>query len=80
MRRFLIFLINFYKRNISPLKPKCCRFEPSCSSYAIEAIQVHGAFKGSALAFYRILRCNPLCKGGFDPVPQKKSKNKNKPL
>jgi len=78
--KFLILLIDFYKKSISPLKPKCCRFEPSCSSYAIEAIRVHGALKGSALAAYRILRCNPLCKGGYDPVPEKKSKNKDKPL
>lgn len=49
-----------------------CRFRPTCSQYAIEAIRVHGAFKGFYLAFFRILRCNPFCKGGYDPVPPKK--------
>ena len=51
-----------------------CRFQPTCSEYAIEAIQVHGVFKGFFLAVYRILRCNPFCKGGYDPVPPKKEK------
>ncbi len=74
MSRLLIGLINLYKKGISPLNPRCCRFEPSCSSYAIEAISRHGAFKGTALAAWRILRCNPFCKGGYDPVPEKKSR------
>lgn len=51
-----------------------CRFHPTCSQYAIEAIRVHGIFKGSYFAIFRILRCNPFCKGGFDPVPPKKEK------
>ncbi|MBR4072513.1 MAG: membrane protein insertion efficiency factor YidD [Clostridia bacterium] len=72
MSNLLIKLINFYRRNISPLKRSCCRFEPTCSAYAIEAIRLHGAFKGSLLAAYRILRCNPLCRGGYDPVPEPK--------
>ena len=70
--RLIIGAIKFYKRCISPRKIPCCRFTPSCSQYAIEAITVHGVFKGCALALWRILRCNPLCKGGYDPVPQKK--------
>ena len=49
--------------------PPSCRFQPTCSQYAIEAIQKHGALKGGALAFWRILRCNPFSKGGYDPVP-----------
>lgn len=75
MSTILIKLIRFYQRNISPAKIPCCRFIPTCSNYAIEAIKVHGAFKGSLLAIWRILRCNPLCKGGYDPVPEKKTKN-----
>ncbi|MBO5200995.1 MAG: membrane protein insertion efficiency factor YidD [Clostridia bacterium] len=74
MSNLLIRLIRFYQKNISPTKLPCCRFEPTCSAYAIEAIRVHGAFKGALLAIYRILRCNPLCKGGYDPVPPKKEK------
>ncbi|MBR5222804.1 MAG: membrane protein insertion efficiency factor YidD [Clostridia bacterium] len=72
MKRLLIFLIRFYQKNISPLKISCCRFTPTCSQYGIEAISTHGAFKGMALTFWRILRCNPFCKGGYDPVPEKK--------
>lgn len=51
----------------------CCRFTPTCSQYAIEAITTHGALKGSILSLKRILRCHPLCKGGYDPVPEKKN-------
>ena len=76
MSKILIKLIRFYQKNISPLKIPCCRFTPTCSAYAIEAIQVHGAIKGSALALWRILRCNPFCRGGYDPVPQS-PKNEN---
>lgn len=76
MKRLLVKFINFYRKNISPAKPPCCRFYPTCSGYAIEAIETHGAFKGTFMALYRILRCNPLCKGGYDPVPLKKPKNR----
>ncbi|MCQ2448602.1 MAG: membrane protein insertion efficiency factor YidD [Clostridia bacterium] len=76
MGKCLIRLIRFYQKAISPRKIACCRFTPSCSAYAIEAIEVHGAFKGSALAVWRLLRCHPFCKGGFDPVPAKKQKRK----
>lgn len=69
-------IIKFYRRAISPLKMPSCRFTPTCSQYAIEAIDLHGALKGSALAFWRILRCNPFCKGGYDPVPPKKAKKR----
>ena len=72
MRKLFITLIKFYQKNISPRKISCCRFTPTCSAYAIEAIEIHGAFKGALLSLYRILRCNPLCKGGYDPVPPKK--------
>lgn len=68
-------LVRFYRKNISPLSPPKCRFSPTCSAYALEALEVHGAFKGSCLALWRLLRCNPFSKGGYDPVPpRKKSK------
>lgn len=72
MRKLLIFLVRFYQKAISPTKAPCCRFYPTCSSYAVEAIETHGAVKGTILAIYRLLRCSPLCKGGYDPVPLKK--------
>ena len=65
----LIQPIRFYQRFISPLKPPMCRFTPSCSQYAIEAIRKHGPFKGLALAVWRIIRCNPWGGSGYDPVP-----------
>lgn len=68
MKKILISMIRFYKKFISPLKKPCCRFYPSCSVYAIEAITKHGAVKGSFMATKRILKCNPFCKGGYDPV------------
>lgn len=61
-------LIKFYQKRISPLKKPCCRFYPTCSAYALEAIEKKGVLKGSAMAIWRILRCNPFCKGGYDPV------------
>jgi len=69
MKRFLIALVRSYKKYISPLLPPSCRFTPTCSEYAVEALSKHGALKGSLLAIWRILRCNPFCKGGYDPVP-----------
>ena len=65
----LILPIRFYQKFISPLKPPSCRFTPTCSQYAIEAIRKHGPFKGFALAVWRILRCNPWGGSGYDPVP-----------
>ncbi|MFR5906663.1 MAG: membrane protein insertion efficiency factor YidD, partial [[Ruminococcus] torques] len=64
----------FYQKHISPCKSPCCRFYPTCSSYALEAFEIHGFFKGLLLSVWRILRCNPFCKGGYDPVPEKKKK------
>jgi len=70
MRHVLVRLIDGYRRFVSPLLPPLCRFEPSCSAYGREAILRHGALKGSLLAAWRILRCNPFCRGGrYDPVP-----------
>ncbi|HPD33621.1 MAG TPA: membrane protein insertion efficiency factor YidD [Bacteroidota bacterium] len=70
MKKILIELIKLYKKFISPALPPSCRFYPTCSSYAIEAIDKHGIFYGSALSIWRILRCNPFNKGGIDPVPE----------
>ena len=70
MKHILIALIRFYRRSISPYTPSCCKFSPTCSAYALEAIRKHGALKGGWLAFRRLLRCNPFYKGDyFDPVP-----------
>ena len=68
-KRMLLWLIRFYRRSVSPMHRPCCRFIPTCSQYALEAIEKYGAVKGGFLALRRILRCNPLCKGGYDPVP-----------
>ncbi|MBQ1255987.1 MAG: membrane protein insertion efficiency factor YidD [Clostridia bacterium] len=65
----MLMLIRFYKREISPLLPPCCRFTPTCSEYAMQAVEKYGALKGGYLALRRILRCNPFHKGGYDPVP-----------
>jgi len=71
MSKILIALIVFYQKYISPLKPATCRFYPSCSDYAIQAIQKHGFYKGTFLALRRILKCHPYHAGGYDPVPDK---------
>jgi hypothetical protein len=68
VKSFLLFLLKFYKKNISPALPKSCRFYPTCSEYAFDAINKYGVLKGSIKAIYRILRCNPFNKGGYDPV------------
>ena len=74
MKYIFIFFIKLYRKFISPLKKPSCRFTPTCSQYAAEAIRVHGACKGFFLALFRLLRCNPLFKGGYDPVPEKQHK------
>ncbi len=74
MKGLLIRLIRFYRSAISPKKPAMCRYIPTCSEYGLTAIERFGAFKGGALTLWRILRCNPLSKGGYDPVPEKKEK------
>ena len=68
-KRLLILPIRFYQRFISPMLPPACRFTPTCSQYAVEAIQKHGALKGLYLAIRRILRCHPWGGSGYDPVP-----------
>ena len=69
MTRFVLAAIRFYQRRISPHTMPACRFQPTCSHYAYTAIQRFGLCKGGRLALWRILRCNPFCKGGHDPVP-----------
>lgn len=64
-----VVLIKLYKLVISPVLPNACRFYPTCSQYAIEALTRHGLFKGGFLSVKRILRCHPFCDGGYDPVP-----------
>ena len=69
MKKLLITLIKWYRKYISPMKRTKCPYIPSCSEYGLEAIEKYGAIKGSLLAAWRILRCNPFSKGGYDPVP-----------
>ncbi|MBR3687648.1 MAG: membrane protein insertion efficiency factor YidD [Lentisphaeria bacterium] len=73
IRELVILPFRLYRRWISPLFPPCCRFTPTCSQYAIEAVRIHGILRGLALTSWRILRCNPWCRGGYDPVPPKHS-------
>jgi putative membrane protein insertion efficiency factor len=69
IRRLLVLLVRLYQRAVSPLLPPACRFHPSCSSYAVGALERHGALKGSWLAARRLARCHPFHPGGIDPVP-----------
>lgn len=75
MKAVLLRIIRFYRKHISVHLPPMCRYYPTCSVYAVEAIETHGAFKGTLLAVWRLLRCNPLSVGGYDPVPPKKDKH-----
>ena len=67
--RMLIAIIKVYQWAISPLLPNCCRFEPTCSRYAVEALRLHGFWRGTGLTIWRLMRCQPFCRGGIDPVP-----------
>lgn len=69
LKNICIMLIGFYRKFISPLKPPCCRFYPTCSQYAYEAYSKYGFVKGTYLSVRRILKCHPFHKGGYDPVP-----------
>ena len=68
MKKLVLSLIKFYRRNISPMSPPKCKYIPTCSQYALESIERYGVVKGGIMALWRILRCNPFSKGGFDPV------------
>ena len=78
MKHVMIWLVRLYQKYISPIKRPCCRFTPTCSSYAIEAFKKRGFFIGMILTVWRILRCNPFSKGGYDPVPERGLRNRNK--
>ena len=69
MRTALLAALRFYKAHISPQLPPACRYTPTCSEYAMEAIERHGALRGTLLAIRRVLSCNPFSRGGYDPVP-----------
>ncbi|ABF39223.1 protein of unknown function DUF37 [Candidatus Koribacter versatilis Ellin345] len=73
MKAVLVQMLKGYKRWISPLLPVSCRYVPTCSEYAMEAISIHGAVRGSVLALGRLLRCHPFVRGGYDPVPRSHS-------
>lgn len=72
LRLPLLLLIQIYKRFISPALPPACRFEPTCSVYTYHALKTHGFLRGSILGVLRILRCQPMCEGGYDPIPEPK--------
>lgn len=76
MTSLLLAAIRFYQRRISSGLPPACRFQPTCSHYAYDAIETYGALRGGAMAVWRILRCNPLNDGGFEPVPARKRPSK----
>jgi putative membrane protein insertion efficiency factor len=69
MKRIVLLALRLYRRVLSPALGPCCRFEPSCSAYAEEAVCVHGVARGLALAAWRLLRCHPFARAGLDPVP-----------
>lgn len=69
MRLILIFMVRAYQAILSPILPASCRFLPSCSAYAVEALERYGALRGTALTIRRLARCQPFCTGGYDPVP-----------
>lgn len=71
MKRTLQAMLSAYKRWVSPALPVVCRFVPTCSEYAMESVERHGALRGSMLAGWRLLRCHPFCRGGHDPVPMR---------
>lgn len=68
-KKGMLVMLRFYKREISPALPPCCRYTPTCSEYAMQAVEKYGAAKGGWLAAKRVLRCHPFHEGGYDPVP-----------
>jgi putative membrane protein insertion efficiency factor len=74
LRRLATLPIRAYQRFLSPILPATCRFRPTCSQYAVEALERRGILLGTLLAIWRLLRCNPLCKGGYDPVPERRER------
>jgi hypothetical protein len=80
MKKIFIWLILFYRKYLSPLKSTKCPYYPTCSTYGLEAVTKYGALKGGLLSLWRILRCNPFSKGGYDPVPSININGKSKKL
>lgn len=74
MRRILLSALRFYRAQISPALPPACRYTPTCSAYALEAVERHGAWRGTVMAIRRVLSCNPFARGGYDPVPAQGSR------
>jgi putative membrane protein insertion efficiency factor len=70
VKRVLLSALRFYKAQVSPALPPACRYSPTCSEYAIEAVERYGAWRGTVMAIRRVLSCNPFARGGYDPVPQ----------
>lgn len=79
-RGLVIAALRFYKAAISPLLPPACRFRPTCSEFAIEAVALHGVLRGGWLSLRRLLRCHPFSKGGFDPVPPGRNASGGRPV
>ena len=73
--RVLLWMLDFYQKGISPLTPPSCRFESTCSAYAVGAVRAHGAWRGTWLAVWRLLRCGPWTRGGWDPVPEPRARS-----
>jgi len=71
MKRAVLAALRFYKAQISPALPPACRYTPTCSEYAIEAVEQYGALRGTVMAVRRVVSCNPFARGGYDPVPQR---------
>ena len=78
MKKIVIALIKFYQKFLSPLKRTRCPYIPTCSNYGLEAVNKHGVLKGGCMTFWRLCRCNPFSKGGYDPVPEVKMKPKKR--
>lgn len=77
LKKFFIWLVKQYQRFISPLFPPSCRYYPTCSNYTLQALKKYGTFKGLLMGIARILRCNPFVKGGYDPLPDQFSLQRN---
>ena len=78
LKGIVLMPVRFYRRHLSARKKvSCCRFLPTCSEYCLQAVEEWGIVAGLVLSVYRILRCNPLCKGGYDPVPERKRRKKD---
>lgn len=78
LKRIVLLPVKLYRRFISPLFPPCCRFQPTCSQYCLDAVEEWGIIRGLALSVWRVIRCNPWSRGGYDPVPKNKRRNAKK--